>query len=90
MAWLHAGCEGLRDLAHALGPILLGREHITLGHVEFNIAPGLLHQFGNQLVSLLAESLTYGVEEDADEVAVFGQPLVDAFDVELVTETSVG
>lgn len=81
--------QGLRDLNHALRPVLLRVEHVTLGHVVLDRGRAFDLQLSDQSVCLLAEGLSNGVQEDEDHITVFGDPFVHFCYVELVPKIPV-
>jgi len=81
--------QGLSYLAHALGQVFVGTEHVAFRHVKLDIATRVFQDFANKLVGLETKGLAYGVQEHADKVYMSRKPLIYGVYVKLVAETSI-
>ena len=89
MRWWYRLSQCLCDLAHALSSVLFSLEHVTFRHVKSDIGSSLIDELCYHFVRLLAESLSYWIQEDTDQITMLGEPLIDTFDVEPVSQAAI-
>ena len=81
--------KALSYLAHAFGSVLVGAEHVALGHDKPDFCTILADQFINQSICFRTECLPNGVKENKHDVAVFSEPLVDSVNIELILQVAI-